>query len=65
MASIYANRKNGKIVSFKFKACLGRDLHGKQIVKCTTYLIKESCEVLFKRIENKQIKFTKTKLSYR
>lgn len=29
------------------------------------YLIKESCEVLFKRIENKQIKFTKTKLSYR
>lgn len=37
MASIYANRKNGKIVSFKFKACLGRDLHGKQIVKCTTW----------------------------
>ena len=37
MASIYPNRKNGKIVSFKFKACLGRDNLGKQIFKCTTW----------------------------
>ena len=37
MASIYPNRKNGKIVSFKFKAYLGRDENGKQIFKCTTW----------------------------
>ena len=38
MASIYPNRKNGKIVSFKFKAYLGRDENGKQISKCTTWI---------------------------
>lgn len=38
MASIYPNRKNGKIVSFKFKAYLGRDENGKQVFKCTTWI---------------------------
>lgn len=38
MASIYPKRKNGKIVSFKFKAYLGRDENGKQIFKCTTWI---------------------------
>jgi len=38
MASIYPNRKNGKIVSFKFKAHLGRDEKGKQIFKCKTWI---------------------------
>ena len=38
MASIYPNRKNGKIVSFKFKAFIGRDENGKQIFKCTTWV---------------------------
>ncbi len=37
MASIYPNRKDGKIISFKFKAFLGRDKNGKQIFKCTTW----------------------------
>lgn len=37
MASIYPNIKNGKIVSFKFKAFVGRDANGKQIFKCTTW----------------------------
>ena len=37
MASIYPNRKNDKIVSFKFKAFLGRNELGKQIFKCTTW----------------------------
>ena len=37
MASIYPNRKNGKIVSFKFKVYLGRDGNGKQIFKCSTW----------------------------
>ena len=38
MASIYPNRKNGKIISFKFKAYLGRDENGKQAFKCTTWI---------------------------
>jgi integrase len=38
MASIYPNRKNGKIISFKFKAYLGRDENGKQVFKCTTWI---------------------------
>ena len=37
MASIYPNCKNGKLVSFKFKAFLGRDENGKQIFKCKTW----------------------------
>lgn len=38
MASIYPNRKDGKIVSFKFKVFLGRDAKGKQIFKCKTWV---------------------------
>ena len=37
MASIYPNRKGGKIVSFKFKWYGGRDENGRQIVRCTTW----------------------------
>lgn len=37
MASIYPNTKNGAIISFKFKAYLGRDEKGKQIFKCKTW----------------------------
>ena len=33
MASIQENRKNGKLISFKFRACLGRDQEGKQHFK--------------------------------
>mgnify|MGYP003293160422 CR=1 FL=1 len=34
MASIYPNFKDGKVVSFKIKAFLGRDENGRQITKC-------------------------------
>ena len=37
MAYIQEKIKGKKIVSFKFKACLGRDANGKQIFKCTTW----------------------------
>ncbi len=33
MACIQEKTKGKKIVSFKFKACLGRDANGKQIFK--------------------------------
>lgn len=41
MASIIQNKKNGKVVSYKFKACVGRDEFGKQIFKCSTWKIPE------------------------
>lgn len=37
MAYIQEKTKGKKIVSFKIKACLGRDANGKQIFKCTTW----------------------------
>lgn len=37
MASIYPTRKSGKVVSYKFKACLGRDEQQKQVTRCTTW----------------------------
>ena len=37
MAYIQEKVKEKKIVSFKFKACVGRDDNGKQIFKCTTW----------------------------
>lgn len=37
MAYIQEKLKGRKIVSFKFKACVGRDDNGKQIFKCTTW----------------------------
>ena len=37
MASISLNKKDGKVISYKFKACIGRDEFGKQIFRCTTW----------------------------
>ena len=37
MAYIQEIVKGKKIVSFKIKACLGRDANGKQLFKCTTW----------------------------
>ena len=37
MASIIQNKKDGKIISYKFQACVGRDEFGKQIWRCTTW----------------------------
>ncbi len=37
MASISEKKKDGKVVSYKFVVCLGRDVQGKQIRKTTTW----------------------------
>ena len=37
MAHIQGKTKEKKIISFMFKACLGRDADDKQIFKCTTW----------------------------
>lgn len=41
MAHLTANKKDGRIVSYKIKAFLGRDENGKQIFKCTTWQVPE------------------------
>jgi len=38
MATIYPNRKDGKIISVKLKAYLGRDMYGKQVFKCKNWI---------------------------
>ena len=42
MASIRENRNNGKTVSYRFTACLGRDAQGKQIRKYLTWTPPDS-----------------------
>ena len=42
MASIIEVTKNGKLCSYKLKACVGRDVHGKQVFRCMTWYIPEN-----------------------
>ncbi|MDD3242134.1 MAG: hypothetical protein PHD32_00235 [Eubacteriales bacterium] len=37
MATIIKNIKDGKVISYKFRSCLGRDDMGKQISRYTTW----------------------------
>jgi len=37
MASIIQNKKDGKVISYKFQTYVGRDEFGKQIWRCTTW----------------------------
>ena len=41
MASITQNKKDGKVISYKFKACVGRDEFSKQIFRCFTWKVPE------------------------
>ena len=45
MASITPKRKSGRIVSYKFKTCVGRNTQGKQIFRCTTWVPPEGMKV--------------------
>ena len=42
MATLTQNKKDGKVISYKFKACVGRDEFGKQIFRCTTWKVPDS-----------------------
>ena len=42
MASITQNKKDGKVISYKFKACVGRDEFGKQVFRCHTWKAPEN-----------------------
>ena len=46
MATIQEKVKDKQIVSFKFKACLGRDENGKQIFKCHTWYPPVDCSAM-------------------
>ena len=41
MAAITPNSKNGKIISYRFRACVGRDAEGKQLFRSTTWTIPD------------------------
>ena len=41
MANIRENKRNGKVISYRFTACLGRDANDKQIRKYTTWEIPD------------------------
>lgn len=41
MANITPNFKNGKIVSYRFRACVGRDESGKQVLRSVTWKIPD------------------------
>lgn len=41
MATIIKNIKDGKVISYKFRSCLGRDDLGKQISRYTTWHIPD------------------------
>ena len=42
MASIIEITRDGKLCSYKFKACVGRNVRGKQVFRCTTWHIPEN-----------------------
>lgn len=41
MANIRENKKNGKVVSYRFTVCLERDAQGKQVRKYATWIPPE------------------------
>ena len=41
MAAITPNKKNGKVISYRFRACVGRDESGKQIFRSMTWNVPE------------------------
>ena len=55
MATISENRKDGKRISFKFRAYMGRDEHGKHLFQYTTRRVpKGMSEARAKRIIAKE-----------
>ena len=41
MANIRENKRDGKIISYRFTVCLGRDANNKQIRRYTTWEVPE------------------------
>ena len=42
MATITPKEKDGKIIAYKFRACVGRDENGRQVSRATTWKIPEN-----------------------
>lgn len=45
MASITPKKKSGRIVSYKFKTCVGRDVQGKQMFRSKTWTLPDGMSV--------------------
>ena len=45
MATITPKEKDGKIIAYKFRACVGRDENGKQVCRATTWEIPENLSI--------------------
>ena len=41
MANIRENKKDGKVISYRFTACIERDIRGKQVRRYTTWIPQE------------------------
>ena len=55
MATISKNRKEGKLISFKFRAYIGRDEKGKQLFRYTTWRVpKGMTETKARRVSVKE-----------
>lgn len=46
MATITPKEKDGKIVAFKFRTCVGRDENGKQVSRATTWQVPENLSMV-------------------
>lgn len=46
MASITPRKKSGRIVSYKFKTCVGRNKQGKQVFRCMTWTPPEGMSTI-------------------
>ena len=46
MATITPKEKDGKIIAFKFRTCVGRDENGKQVSRATTWQVPENLSMV-------------------
>ena len=46
MATITPKEKDGKIIAYKFRACVGRDENGRQVSRATTWQVPENLSIV-------------------
>ena len=46
MATITPKEKDGKIIAYKFRACVGRDENGRQVSRATTWQVHENLSMV-------------------
>ena len=46
MATITPKEKDGKVIAYKFRACVGRDENGRQVCRATTWKVPENLSMV-------------------